>query len=100
MHYVGMKSNIYSINEWILYCKNFQEILKIPLFRNYKVKKIYELWKRFMKKTKKTFFTDKLSRKFHRIDDNLLRGLFEIRRVLKEMSSQNIFAVIRLHNNY
>jgi len=93
MHYEFGKMDIYSINEWILYCKNFQVILNIDLFKNYKIKKLFELWRRFLKKTKKTFYTDKLSQRFHRIDNYLLNGILSVRKILKDMSKINIFNV-------
>ena len=44
-------------------------------------------------KTNKTLYMEKLKKRFHHIDDALLKGLMEIRQILKEMSSINIFKV-------
>lgn len=93
MHYENGASNIYSINEWIdFYCK-FKILLEIPLFKNFRNAKLFELWCKYLKKTNKTLYLEKLKKKFHHIDQSLLNGLIEIKVILKEMAEVNIFAL-------
>ena len=82
---------IYSIHEWIDYYIKYKMLLDIDLFKNFKVSKIFDLWKRLLRSTKKQYYTDKLASKLHRIDQHLNKGIFEIRLVLREMENYNIF---------
>jgi len=93
MRYVNNSTTIYSINEWICFCKNFKTLLDIPLFANFKTQKLFELWRKYLKRTKRTFYIEKLSARFHRLDTNLLWGLHEIRKILKDMCTVDIFDV-------
>lgn len=93
MHYVNGNSTIYSVEEWIDFYTKFKTLLSIPLFKNFRNAKLFELWRRFLKKTNKMLYMEKLKKRFHHIDTNLLTGLLEVKMILKEMSSINMFAI-------
>lgn len=93
MHCVGGNSSIFSITEWADFYTKFKTLLAISLFKNFRNAKLFELWRRFLKKTNKTLYLEKLKKKFHHIDQSLLNGLMEIKEILKEMSNVNIFAL-------
>ena len=38
--------------------------MTIPLFKNFKNAKLFDLWRRFYKKTKRQYYTEKLKKKF------------------------------------
>jgi hypothetical protein len=91
MHYVSGNSSIYSISDWINFYIKFKTLQDIPLFKNYRNAKLFQLWRRYLKKTNKTLYMEKLKKKFHHIDPHLLNGIMEIRKILKEMTEINIF---------
>jgi len=93
MHYQSGSSSVYSVVMWKDFCIKFKKLLEIPLFKNFKTSKLFDLWRRFLKKTRKTLFTEKLKKKFHHIDESLLKGFMEIRKILKEMTKVNIFKI-------
>jgi hypothetical protein len=70
--------------------------MNIPLFKNYRMNKLFDLWRNYVKKHKKTFYTEKLKGRLHHIDISLLDGIKVIRKILKEMANINIFKVIKL----
>jgi hypothetical protein len=91
MHYQNGNSSVYSVVMWKDFYIKFKKLLEIPLFKNFRTAKLFDLWRRFLKKTRKTLFTEKLKKKFHHIDESLLKGFMEIRKILKEMTKVNIF---------
>jgi len=93
MHFTYEGSIIFSVTEFISYVTKFKKLLAIPLFKNYRTSNLFKEWRKFLQQTKKLFYTDKLSKRFHRVDEHLLLGIFEVRRILKEMEKINIFHV-------
>jgi len=93
MHYQNGNSSVYSVVMWKDFYIKFKKLLEIPLFKNFRTSKLFDLWRRFLKKTRKTLFTEKLKKKFHHIDESLLKGIMEIRKILKEMTKVNIFKI-------
>lgn len=93
MHYQNGNSSVYSVVMWKDFYIKFKKLLEIPLFKNFRTAKLFDLWRRFLKKTRKTLFTEKLKKKFHHIDESLLKGFMEIRKILKEMTKVNIFKI-------
>jgi len=70
------------------------KIMDIPLFKNYRIKKLYDLWRNFVKKHKKKFYEEKLKRKSVHVDPFLLEGIKQIKIILDEMLSKvNVFKV-------
>ena len=93
MHYQNGNSSVYSVVTWKDFYIKFKRLLEIPLFKNFRTAKLFDLWRRFLKKTRKTLFTEKLKKKFHHIDESLLKGIMEIRKILKDMTKFNIFKI-------
>jgi len=93
MHYQNGNSSVYSVVMWKDFYIKFKKLLEIPLFKNFRTAKLFDLWRRFLKKTRKTLFTEKLKKKFHHIDESLLKGVMEIRKILKDMTKVNIFKI-------
>jgi hypothetical protein len=93
MHYQNGSSSVYSVVMWKDFYIKFKRLLEIPLFKNFRTAKLFDLWRRFLKKTRKTLFTEKLKKKFHHIDESLLKGFMEIRKILKGMVKVNIFKI-------
>ena len=93
MHYQNGNSSVYSVVMWKDFYIKFKRLLEIPLFKNFRTAKLFDLWRRFLKKTRKTLFTEKLKKKFHHIDESLLKGFMEIRKILKGMVKVNIFKI-------
>ena len=91
IHYQKGIPSVYSIQEWIDNYDKYKQIMQIPLFKNFRNAKLFDLWRRFYKKTKRQYYTEKLKKKFFFIDRNLLQGILEIRNILKEMQVLNIF---------
>ena len=87
-------TTLFSVNEWKEYCVKSLKIMNIPLFKNYRMKKIYDLWRNFVKKHKKKFYEEKLMRRSLNVDPFLLEGIKQIRTILKDMvNNVNIFKV-------
>ena len=91
IHYQKGIPSVYSIQEWIDNYDKYKQLMKISLFKNFKNAKLFDLWRRFYKKTKRQYYTEKLKKRFFFIDKNLLHGILEIRNLLKEMKVVNIF---------
>ena len=91
IHYQKGIPSVYSIQEWIDNYDKYKQIMQIPLFKNFRNAKLFDLWRRFYKKTKRQYYTEKLKKKFFFIDRNLLQGILEIRNILKSMEVLNIF---------
>ena len=84
-------SSVYSIQEWIDNYAKYKQLMKISLFKNFRNAKLFDLWRRFYKKTKRQYYTEKLKKKLFFIDTDLLSGILEIRQLLKGMKNLNIF---------
>ena len=91
IHYQKGIPSVYSIQEWIDNYDKYKQLMKISLFKNFKNAKLFDLWRRFYKKTKRQYYTEKLKKRFFFIDKNLLRGILDIRNLLKDMKILNIF---------
>ena len=63
---------VYSIQEWKENYEKYKELMKISLFKNFRNAKLFDLWRRFYKKTKRQYYTEKLKKKFFLIDQHLL----------------------------
>lgn len=91
LHYQNGVPSVYSIQEWIENYEVYQRLMNLSLFKNFKTAKLFDLWRRFFKKTKRAYYTEKLKKKFHLIDGHLRNGIFGIRKILKQMEYTNIF---------
>ena len=91
LHYQKGVPIVYSIQEWIDNYNKYKLLMKIPLFKNFKNAKLFDSWRRFYKKTKRQYYTEKLKKKFFFIDKHLLNGILDTRNALKAMKSTNIF---------
>ena len=91
IHYQKGNSSVYSIQEWIDNYDKYKQLMKISLFKNFRNAKLFDLWRRFYKKTKRQYYTEKLKKKLFFIDKDLLDGILEIRQLLKGMKNLNIF---------
>ena len=92
LHYQrGNAPIIYSIQEWVANYEKYKQLMNLSLFKNFKNAKLFDLWRRFYKKTKRQYYTEKLKNKFFLVDKNLLEGIMTARIILKEMKSNNIF---------
>jgi len=92
MHCERNKASVYSINEWKSYCSNFQELIKIPFIRNYRIQKLFDIWRKFLIRSKKLFVTERLKEKLQALDEYLRKGMMEIRRILSEMTFIKLFS--------
>ena len=91
IHYQKGVPSVYSIQEWIDNYDKYKQLMKISLFKNFKNAKLFDLWRRFYKKTKRQYYTEKLKKRFFFIDKHLLHGILETRNLLKDMKILNIF---------
>ena len=71
LHYQRGVPIVYSIQEWIDNFNKYKLLMKIPLFKNFKNAKLFDSWRRFYKKTKRQYYTEKLKKKFFFIDKHL-----------------------------
>ena len=94
MHFVKGMTTLYSVNEWKENYIKSKRIMDIPLFKNYRIKKLYDLWRNFVKKHKKKFYEEKLRRKSIHVDPFLLEGIFQIRSILEQLKQKvDVFKV-------
>ena len=91
LHYQRGVPVVYSIQEWIDNYNKYKLLMKIPLFKNFKNAKLFDSWRRFYRKTKRQYYTEKLKKSFFFVDKHLLNGILEVRSSLKPMSIYNIF---------
>ena len=91
LHYLKGTPKLYSIKEWTENYIKFKKLLKIPLFKNFKNAGLFGLWKRYYRKKKRVLYTEKLKKRTYFIDRNLITGLLEIRRILKDMTFFELF---------
>jgi len=86
LHYRKGVPHMYTINEWINDYIKYKQLMKIPLIKNFKDAKLFELWKRYYKKKQRIFITDKFKKRTIFSDPNLLRGILEVRKIYKQMT--------------
>ena len=98
LHYQKGVPIVYSIQEWIDNYNKYKLLMKIPLFKNFKNAKLFDSWRRFYKKTKRQYYTEKLKKRFFFIDKHLLNGILETRTALKQMKSTNIFDMKQINS--
>ena len=91
LHYQRGVPVVYSIQEWIDNFNKYKLLMKIPLFKNFKNAKLFDSWRRFYRKTKRQYYTEKLKKNFFFVDKHLLNGILEVRSSLKPMALYNIF---------
>ena len=93
MHYQKGNPVVYSIQEWIDNYNKFQLLMSLSLFKNFKNAKLFDLWRRFYRKSRREYYTEKLKKKFFLIDEHLRTGIFDVRRIVSEMEVVNIFSL-------
>ena len=91
LHYQRGVPVVYSIQEWIDNFNKYKLLMKIPLFKNFRNAKLFDSWRRFYRKTKRQYYTEKLKKNFFFVDKHLLHGILETRTALKAMNVYNIF---------
>ena len=93
IHYQKGIPHLYSINEWTNNYIKYKKLLNIPLFKNFKNAGLFGLWKRYYRKKKRVYYTEKLQKKSFYVDRNLLTGILEIRKYFKEMAIYDLFKI-------
>ena len=83
--------HLFSISEWTNNYIKYKKLLSIPLFKNFKNAGLFGLWKRYYRKKKRVYYTEKLKKKSFYVDKNLLNGVLEIRRIFKDMTVYDLF---------
>ena len=91
IHYQKGIPHLYSIGEWTNNYIKYKKLLNIPLFKNFKNAGLFGLWKRYYRKKKRIYYTEKLQKKSFYVDRNLLGGILEIRRLFKDMTTYDLF---------
>ncbi len=91
IHYQKGIPHLYSISEWTNNYVKYKKLLNIPLFKNFKNAGLFDLWKRYYRKKKRVYYTEKLQKKSFYVDKDLLTGILEIRRLFKEMITYDLF---------
>ena len=91
IHYQKGVPHLYSIGEWTNNYVKYKQLLNIPLFKNFKNAGLFGLWKRYYRKKKRIYYTEKLQKKSFYVDRNLLSGILEIRRLFKDMAAYDLF---------
>ena len=91
LHYQKGVPHIYTMVEWVDNYVKYKKLMNVPLFKNFKIAKLFELWRRYFKRTKRAYLTEKLKKKFHLIDIHLLKGMLEIKKLLRYMKHLNLF---------
>ena len=91
LHYQKGVPVVFSIQEWIDNFNKYKLLMQIPLFKNFRNAKLFDSWRRFYKKTKRQYYTEKLKKNFFFVDKHLLSGILETRSALKPMKVFNIF---------
>ena len=91
IHYQKGVPHLYSIGEWTNNFVKYKKLLNIPLFKNFKNAGLFGLWKRYYRKKKRVYYTEKLRKKSFYVDKNLLNGILEIRRLFKDMTTYDLF---------
>ena len=89
---------IYSVQEWIDNYKKYKQLMNISLFKNFKNAKLFDLWKRFYQKSRRQYYTDKLTKRFFLIDEHLRAGIFGVRNVIEEIKANNIFEMNQIES--
>ena len=89
---------IYSVQEWIDNYKKYKQLMNISLFKNFKNAKLFDLWKRFYQKSRRQYYTDKLTKRFFLIDEHLRAGIFGVRNVIEEIKANNIFEMNQMES--
>ena len=102
LHYQKGIPQIYSINDWINNYIKYKKLMNLSLFKNFKSAKLFELWKRYYRKKQRLYYSEKFIKRTIFAEPHLLEGIFEIRRILKEMSyydilKLNILSPVFLH---
>ena len=64
MHYQKGNPVVYSIQEWIDNYNKFQLLMSLSLFKNFKNAKLFDLWRRFYRKSRREYYTEKLKKNF------------------------------------
>ena len=72
--------------------------MNISLFKNFKNAKLFDLWKRFYQKSRRQYYTDKLTKRFFLIDEHLRAGIFGVRNVIEEIKANNIFEMNQIES--
>ena len=98
MHCEKNKATIYSITQWNQYCINFQKLIKLNLIKTNKNKKLFDLWRKYLLKTKRLFFTERLKEKLQTVDYHLRKGLIEIRGIFSDMNRIKLFSNVNKVN--
>ena len=93
MHYQRGNPVVYSVQEWIDNYNKFQQLMSLSLFKNFKNAKLFDLWRRFYRKSRREYYTEKLKKRFFLIDEHLRTGIFDVRRIITEMEVTNIFSL-------
>ena len=75
IHYQKGVPHLFSISEWTNNYVKYKQLLNIPLFKNFKNAGLFGLWKRYYRKKKRIYYTEKLQKKSFYVDRNLLGGI-------------------------
>ena len=91
LHYRRGVPHLYTINDWINDYLKYKQLMKIPLIKNFKDAKLFELWKRYYRKKTRVFYCEKFKKKTIFVEPHLLKGILEIRKIYKDMTFYELF---------
>ena len=95
VYYVRNKPTCYTMEEWIENYKKYKLLLNISIFRNFRTSKIFALWRKYYRKVIKIKNKKKLKKHFKLLDNDLLNGYLEIKKITTAMSEgNNIFPLM------
>ena len=91
LHYIRGKPHMYTMSDWINDYIKYVQLMKIPLIKNFKNAKLFELWKKYYRNKKRMFYLEKFKKKTIFVEPNLLKGILDIRKIFKDMSFYELF---------
>ena len=95
VYYVRNKPTCYTMEDWIENYRKYKMLLNISIFKNFRTSKIFALWRKYYRKVIKNKNKKKLKKHFKLLDNDILQGYLEIKRITTNMSeTNNIFPLM------
>ena len=91
LHYIRGKPHMSTIGDWINDYIKYKQLMCIPLIKNFKNAKLFDLWKRYYRNKARVYYTQKFKKKTIFVEPHLLKGILEIRKIFKDLTVYELF---------
>jgi len=97
--FVNKEAEFFTLLDWKTEVESYEKVARIPFFKNYHIRKNFNLWDKLVKGTKMSERRSYLNKELFSVDSQLNKGIIGIRKILNGLVNGDLLQVVYTLNH-